>query len=53
VSELQRWKSGATRTSNDPFEASRSEKPQHFVDVVKDKWTKNNNFEFLTDDRDA
>ena len=36
-------KPGATRTSNNPFEASRSEKPQYFVDVVKDKRTKNNN----------
>jgi hypothetical protein len=30
-------KSGATRTSNNPFEVSRSEKPQYFVDVMKDK----------------
>jgi hypothetical protein len=36
-------KSGATRTSNNPFESSRSKKPQYFVDVVKDKRTKNNN----------
>jgi len=36
-----------TRTSNNPFEASRSKKPQYFVDVVKDKQTKKNNFEFL------
>ena len=35
------------RTSNNPFEVSRSEKPQYFVDVVKDKRTKNNNVEFL------
>ena len=35
---------GATRTSHNPFEASRIEKPQYFVDVVKDKRTKNNNF---------
>ena len=45
-------KSGATRTSNNPFEASRSEKPQYFVDVVKDKRTKNNNLEFLIGWRD-
>ena len=30
-------KSGATRTSNNPFEASRSEKPRYVVDEVKDK----------------
>jgi len=35
-------KNDATRTSNNPFETSRSEKPQYFVDVVKDKRTKNN-----------
>ena len=29
-----------------------SEKPQHFVDVVKDKRTKNNNLEFLIGCRD-
>ncbi len=44
-------KSGATRTSNKPFEASRSEK-QYFVDVVKDKRTKNKNLEFLIRWRD-
>ncbi len=32
--ENVRVKSGATRTSNNPFEASKSEKPQYFVDVV-------------------
>jgi len=31
-----------TRSSNNPFELSRSEKTQYFVDVVKDKRTKNN-----------
>ncbi len=41
-------KPGATRTSNNPFEASRSEKPLYFVDVVKDKRTKNNNLEILS-----
>jgi hypothetical protein len=40
-------KSGATHTSNNPFQACRSEKPQYFVAVVKDKRTKNNNLEFL------
>ena len=30
-------------TSNDAFEVSRSEKQPYFVDVVKDKRTKNNN----------
>jgi hypothetical protein len=40
-------KPGVTRTSNNSFETSRSEKPQYFVDVVKDKRTKNNNLEFL------
>jgi hypothetical protein len=40
-------KLGATRTSRNPFEASRSEKLQYFVDAVKDKRTKNNNLEFL------
>jgi hypothetical protein len=40
-------KSGATPTSNNPFEASRSKNPQYFVDVVKDTRTKNNNLEFL------
>ncbi len=33
---------GATRTSRNPFESSRSEKPQYFVALVKDKRTKNN-----------
>ena len=41
-------KPGATRTSCNPFETSRSEKPQYFVDVVKDKRTKNNNLEFFS-----
>jgi hypothetical protein len=40
-------KSGATPTSNNPFEVSRSENPQYFVDVMKDTRTKNNNLEFL------
>jgi hypothetical protein len=40
-------KSCATLTSNNPFEASRSEMPQYFVDLAKDKRTKNNNLEFL------
>ena len=38
---------GVTRKSDHPFETSRSEKPQYFVDLVKDKRTKNNNLEFL------
>jgi hypothetical protein len=33
----------STRTSNKLFEVSRSEKSWCFVDVVKDKRTKNNN----------
>jgi hypothetical protein len=40
-------KPGATRTSRNPFETSRSEKTQYFVDVLKNKRTKNNNLEFL------
>ena len=43
-------KSGATYTCNNPFESSRSENPQSFVDVLKDKRTKNNNLEFLIGD---
>ena len=39
-------KSGVTRSSVNPFEVSRREKSQYFVDVVKDKRTKNNNLEF-------
>ena len=35
------------------FETSRSENPQYFVDVVKDKRTKNNNIEFLIGWRDT
>jgi hypothetical protein len=35
------------RTNHNPFEVSRSENPECFVDVVKDKRTKNNNHEFL------
>ena len=35
-----------------PFEASRSDKPQYFVDAVKDKRTKNNNLEFIIGWRD-
>jgi hypothetical protein len=38
---------GVTWTSNNPFESSRREKTQYFVDAVKNKWTKNNNFKFL------
>ena len=46
-------KSGATRTSNNPLEASRREKPQYFVDVVKvDRRTKNNDLEFIIGGRD-
>ena len=45
-------KSCATLTSNNPFEASRSEMPQYFVDLAKDKRTKNNNLEFLIGWRD-
>ena len=41
-------KSIAIHTSVNIFEASKSDKPQYFVDVVKDKGrTKNNNLEFL------
>ena len=41
-------KSTAIRTSVNIFEASKRDKPQYFVDVVKDKRrTKNNNLEFL------
>ena len=36
-----------TRSSVNPFEVSRRDKSQYFVDVVKDKRTKNNNLEFL------
>ena len=39
-------KSDATRSSDNPFEVSRRDKSQYFVDVVKDKQTKNNNLEF-------
>jgi hypothetical protein len=39
-------KYGALRTSNNPLKASRSKKPQYFVNVVRDKMTKNNNLEF-------
>ena len=41
-------KSTAIRTSVNIFEASKRDKPQYFVDKVKDKRrTKNNNLEFL------
>ena len=40
-------KSGVIRSSGNPFETSRRDKPQYFVDVVKDKRTKNNNLEFF------
>ena len=40
-------KSGVIRNSANPFETSRRDKPQYFVDVVKEKRTKNNNLEFL------
>ena len=40
-------KSGTTRNGSNPFETSRRDKPQYFVDVVKEKRTKNNNLEFL------
>ena len=41
-------KSAAIRTNVNIFEASKRDKPQYFVDVVKDKRrTKNNNLEFL------
>ncbi len=40
-------KSGVIRSSDNPFEESRRDKSQYFVDVVKDKRTKNNNLEFL------
>ena len=36
-------KPGVTRTSNNPFEVSRGENPQYFVDVVNDKRTKTHN----------
>ena len=41
-------KSGTTRNSDNPFdsEESRRDKLKYFVDVSKDKRTKNNNFEF-------
>ena len=39
-------KCGVTRSSANPFETSRRDKPQYFVDVVEDKRTKNNNLEF-------
>ncbi len=45
--ELHGGQPGATWTSNNPFKASRREKPQYFVDVVKYKRTKNNNLKFL------
>jgi hypothetical protein len=45
-------KSGATRTSNNPFETLRSAKSQSFINVVKDKRTKNNNLEFFIGWRD-
>ena len=45
-------KPGATRTSNNPFEASRSEKQQYFVDLVKDKRTKNNNLDHSPPERE-
>ena len=32
-------KSGTTRNGSNPFETSRKDKPQYFVDVVKDKHT--------------
>jgi hypothetical protein len=41
-------KPGVTRTSHKPFEVS-SEKSSYFVDVVKDKRTKNYNLEFNRD----
>ena len=41
-------KSTAIRTSVNIFEVSKRDKPQYFVDKVKDKRrTKNNNLEFL------
>ena len=41
-------KSAAIRTSVNIFEESKRDKPQYFVDVVKDKRrTKNNNLEFI------
>ena len=40
-------KSGVIRSSVNIFEVSRRDKPQFFVDVVKDKRTKNNILEFL------
>ena len=41
-------KSTAIRTSVNIFEVSKRDKPQYFVDVVKDKpRTKHNNLEFL------
>ncbi len=49
--ELYRWENW-TRTSHNPFESSRIEKPQYFVDVVKNKRTKNNNLELLIGWRD-
>jgi hypothetical protein len=36
-------KSGVIRSSGNPFETSRRDTPEYFVDVVKDKRTKNNN----------
>jgi hypothetical protein len=45
-------KSGVIRSSGNIFETSRRDKPQYFVDVVKDKRTKNNILEFLIGWRD-
>jgi hypothetical protein len=46
-------KSDVIRTSVNIFEVSKRDKPQYFVDVVKDKRrTKNNNLEFLIGCRD-
>jgi hypothetical protein len=39
--------SGDIRNNTNIFETSRRDNPQYFVDVLKDKRTKNNNLEFL------
>ena len=42
-------RSGAIRSSGNPFETSRRDKPQYFVDVVKDKQAQNNIREDMED----
>ena len=45
-------KSGEIRSSGNIFEESRRDKPQYFVDIVKDKRTKSNILEVLIGCRD-